>query len=104
MLVVKPQAEEKAREISGRTSINITTEGRKYLGGFIGSKSGCRKYTEQLISSCFDQLTVMLKIEKTEPQAAFTAFVSGFKHNLTYYIKTIPNIKHHLMQYNWIQL
>ena len=42
-LVVKPQAEEKAREIFGGTSTsNITAEGREYLGGFIGSESRCR--------------------------------------------------------------
>ena len=43
-LVVKPQAEEKAREIFGGISINITTERRNYLGGYIGSESGCRKW------------------------------------------------------------
>ena len=31
-------------------------------------------------------------IAKTEPQAAYTAFVSGFKHRLTYHIRTIRDI------------
>ena len=39
---------------------------------------------------------VLSKIAKTEPQAAYAAFVSGFKHKLTYYIRTMPNIKQHL--------
>ena len=97
-LVVKPQAEEKAREIFGGTSIDITTEGRKYLGGYTGSESGCRKYAEELVSSWCDQLTVLSKIAKMELQAAYVAFVSGFKHKLTYYIRTMSNIKHHLTQ------
>ena len=97
-LVVKPQAEEKAQKIFGGTSIDITTEGRKYLGGYTGSESGCRKYAEELVSSWCDQLTVLSKIAKMEPQAAYVAFVSGFKHKLTYYIRTMSNIKHHLTQ------
>ena len=28
----------------------------------------------------------------TEPQAAYAAFTSGFKHKLTYFIRTIPNL------------
>ena len=95
-LVVKRTVEEKAREIFGGISINITTDRRKYLGGYIGSESGCNKYAEELVSSWCDQLKVTSKIAKTERQAAYASFVSGFKHKLTYYIRTRPNIKHHL--------
>ena len=87
-----------AREVFEGTNINITEEGRKYLGGFIGSESGSGKYAEELVSSWCKQLEVLSKIAKTEPQAAFAAFVSEFKHKLTYYIRTLPNIKQHLVQ------
>ena len=53
---------------------------------------------QEMVSSSCNQLTVWSKIAKTEPQAAYSAFVSGFKHKLTYYIRTMPNIKHHLTQ------
>ena len=46
-LLVKPTAEEKARDIFGGSKINITTDGRKYLGFYIGSESGCGKYAEE---------------------------------------------------------
>ena len=39
---------------------------------------------------------MLSKIAKIEPQAAYAAFVSGFKHKLTYYIRTKSNIKQHL--------
>ena len=74
----------------------ITIEGRKYLGGFIGSKSGCGEYEEELVNSWCEQLRVLSKIAKTEPQAAYAAFVNGYKHKLTYHIRTLPNIKQHL--------
>ena len=76
--------------------INITTEGRKYLGGYIGSEDGWDEYADELVNSWCGQLMVLSKIAKTEPQAAYAAFVSGFKHKLTYYIRTMPNIKQHL--------
>ena len=81
-LVVKRTVEEKAREIFGGISINITTDGRKYLGGYIGSESGCGKYAEELVSSWCDQLKVLPKIAETERQAAYAAFVSGFKKKI----------------------
>ena len=76
----KPTGEEKAREVVGGTSINIRTDGRKYPE----SESGCGKYAEELVSSWCDQLKFLSKIAKTEPQAAFTAFVSGLKHKVRY--------------------
>ena len=99
-LVVKPHTEVCAREVYmyEGTNINITTEGRKYIGGFIGSESGSGEYAEELVSSWCEQLKVLSKIAKTKPQAAYAAFVSGFKYKLTYYIRTVPNIKQHLVQ------
>ena len=95
-LVVKPIKEEKARQIFRDTNIKVTTEGRSYLGGYIGSESGQSKYADELVSSWCDQLTVLSKIARSEPQAAYTAFVSSFIHKLTYHIRTMPNIKQHL--------
>ena len=36
------------------------------------------------------------KIAKSQPQAAYSAFVGGFKHRLTYHIRTMPNINEEL--------
>ena len=71
----KPIKEEKARQIFRDTNIKVTTEGRSYLGGYIGSESGQSKYADELVSSWCDQLTVLSKIARSEPQAAYTAFV-----------------------------
>jgi hypothetical protein len=101
-LVVKPIKEEKARQIFRDTNIKVTTEGRSYLGEYIGSESGQSKYADELVSSCCDQLTVLSKIARSEPQAAYTAFVSSFIHKLTYHIRTMPNIKQHLSKLDGI--
>ena len=43
-----------------------------------------------------NQLEVQSKIVAAEPQAAYCAFVGGFKHKVTYTIRTAPNIRKHL--------
>ena len=50
-LVVKPTVEQKAREIFGVSSINVTIDGRRYHGGYIASESARGKYAEELVSS-----------------------------------------------------
>ena len=43
-----------------------------------------------------NQLEVLSKIGAVEPQAANCAFVGGFKHKVTYTIRTVPDIRKHL--------
>ena len=39
------------------------------------------------------QLEELSKIGQSEPQAAYAAFTAGFRHKVTYFIRTIPNLK-----------
>ena len=92
-LVVKAEKEEEAKQIFAGTGIQITTEGRKYLGGYVGTRAGAEKYVNSLQEEWVEQLEELSKIAKSEPQAAYTAFTAGFKHKVTYFIRTIPNLK-----------
>ena len=59
-LVVKPQKKKKQdKYIFEDTNIKVTTEGKSYLGGYIGSESGKANYAEELIGSWCNQLTVL---------------------------------------------
>ena len=95
-LIVKPEQLTKAQELFEGTGINITTDGQKYLGGFIGTEKAVSNYVDELVDGWIDQLDVLSKYAKSEPQAAYTAFTSGFRHKMTYYIRTIPNISQNL--------
>ena len=44
------------------------------------------------------QIHTLSDIAKHEPQAAYTAFVSGFRHRFTYHIRTIPSIENELQE------
>ena len=101
-LVVKQHLLDEASELFNDTDVNITVEGRKYLGGFIGTIEGKEKYVKKLVQKWSKQLITLSSIAKFEPQAAYAAFVSGFRHRFTYHIRTIPNIVAHLQQVDHI--
>ena len=45
-----------------------------------------------------NQLNVLSEIAKFQPQPAYAAFVSGFRHRFTYHIRTIPSITTEMQQ------
>ena len=92
-LVVKEDLLEKATELFNGTGVKITTEGRKYLGGHVGTVEGTERYVKNLVQEWIEQLEKLTAIAKSEPQAAYSAFTAGFRHKMTYFIRTIPNLK-----------
>ena len=62
------------------------------MGGFVGTAEGTTKYVEELVNDWIEQLKQLAAIAKTEPQAAYSAFTAGYKHKMTYYIRTISNL------------
>ena len=94
-LIVKPNLEQSPGEIFADTDVSITTDGHKYLGGYIGSDEGKSNYIRTL---WIDQLLALCEIVKFQPQAAYTAFVSGFRHRFTYHIRTIPDNQTQMQQ------
>ena len=91
-LVVKEEKYAEAVRIFAGTNINITIEGRKYLGGFVGTKEASVEYVVELRDEWIRQLEELSKIAKSEPQAAYSAFTAGFQHKMTYFIRTIPDL------------
>ena len=91
-LVVKDEEYNSATEIFQDTGVNITSSWRKYLGGFIGKVDEHRKYVKTIVDGWIEKIKLLLNIAKSEPQAAYAAFVSGFKHKFSYHIRVIPDI------------
>ena len=44
------------------------------------------------ISQWIGELRTLSKVAETQPQAAYTCFISGFKHKSTYFMRTVPDI------------
>ena len=78
------------------TGINITEDGKYQLGAVIGSIEYCENYVTQKVNTCLDKLNTLCDIARIEPQAAYSCFVTGYKHKFTYIMRTNPNISHQL--------
>ena len=85
-LVVKPEVLAEAEAMFNGTGVNIMTQENEYLVGFFGNFEGKSSYCVELVQEWIQQLLVLCEIAKTEPRAAYAAFVGGFRHKLTYHI------------------
>ena len=74
-LVVKEERLEEARVLFTETKINITTEGRIYLGGFIGNKNSRAEYGKKLVGKWIKKIEKLSLVARSEPQSAYSAFV-----------------------------
>ena len=62
------------------------------MGVFVGSDSYTREYVDNLVKYWNSQLCILSTVAESQPQAAYLAFVSGFKNKLSYFMTTIPDI------------
>ncbi|CAB3986125.1 Hypothetical predicted protein [Paramuricea clavata] len=94
-LVVKKHYDpEGAAELFKDCDIKIATEGQRLLGAVIGSTTFKEEYVNSKVETWCNELNRLSDIAKCHPQAAYAAFVHGYKHKFTYCIRTIPDIGH----------
>ena len=77
--------------------INITADGRKSLGAVVGSDTYKVQYVENLVRDWNTHLKLLSTIVETQTHTAYLAFVSGFRSKLNFFVRTIPEISHHLV-------
>ena len=95
-LIVKPQLVKEAEKLFENTKTNITVNGKRHLGAVIGSQEYRDEYVINKTDQIANEWNNLCEIAKLEPQAAYSCFVSGFKHKLNYILKTISDISHPL--------
>lgn len=88
-LIVKDEHKLVADNVFSDTKINITTDGKKYLGSFIGTQDEKEKYIIGLVNEWIVQIKKLAKIALFEPHAAYAAYISGFQHKFNYFIRTL---------------
>ena len=69
----------KAQNVFANSRVNITAEGKGHLGAVIGSRKYRDEYVKDLVKDWDNQITILSTIPETQPEAAYTAFVSGFQ-------------------------
>ena len=92
-IAVRENAKERAQTISDNTKIKIATDGQRHLGTVIGTASFKKNYMKEKINQWIQELRILNKIAWYEPQAAYSCFITGFKHKPTYFMHTIPNVQ-----------
>ena len=83
-----------AKQLFRNHSIQITSEGQRHLGAALGSSDYRNNYVNEKVNGWVKELEKLSMIAVTQPQAAYSAYVNGYKHKFTYFIRTIPDINH----------
>ena len=89
-LITKDPHIAKAQELFGDTQVNIT-QGRPHLGAALGSQEFVETYVSDKVQELNNQLLLLADIARTEPQAAYAAFIHSFAHKFSYLCRTIPS-------------
>ena len=97
-LTVKEKAKQRAFTVFKNTAVKITTEGQRHLGAIIGSFKYKREYVQNKIDELINEIKVLSMIAKTEPQAAYSYFITAFEHKPSYIMRTVPDISDQLNQ------
>ena len=71
-------------------------QGYKYLGGHLGNQVRSSRYAMDLAENWCTQLRALSAIAKSQPQAAYACFMSRFRHKVAYFMRTFPELHHHL--------
>ena len=91
-LIVKSDHFSDAKHVFHASNIKITDSGKRHLGAVIGTTTFKNDFMNVKISQWIGELRTLIKVAETQPQAAYTCFISGFKHKFTYFMRTVPDI------------
>ncbi len=76
------------------TGVNITPQGRPYLGAAIGSSDYVKRHVESKVTSWVSTIHNLTAIAKSQPQAAYSALTHGLSSKLSYLSRTMPDTSH----------
>ena len=85
-----------ATKIFEGTGIKMTSEGQRHLGAALGKPSFRASFMQENVNEWSKEIHILSEIARTEPQAAYAAFVAGYKHKISYCMRTIPGIEDQL--------
>ena len=95
-LIVREDKLGEARNVFNDSNVNITIKEKRHLGAVIGSNKYREEYMKDLVNDWNNQLVLLSSIAESQPQTAYSAFVSDFKSKLSYFMGTIPGISQFL--------
>ena len=100
-LIVKEEKQKEAEAIFGK-EFNISTEGRKYLGSFIGTDLGKEKFMKEQLEEWESDIMNLADIAKQEPQHAYAAYQFGTSKRWKFVARTTPGISQQFKHLDWL--
>ena len=97
-LLVKEGKHQEATEIFGDTQVQITMEGRKYLGGALGTKAYTAKYSSETVDDWVREVQRLAKFATTQPHAAYAALTHGLISRWTYSLRVNQTLSEEVLQ------
>ena len=95
-LVLKPEHLPEATTIFQDTGVNLTCDGRPYLGTPLGSSVYSADFTSSKVASWTAELALLADAAAQQPHAAVSAFLHGLRHRWSYYLRTTECLPEHL--------
>ena len=96
-IVTKQEYHKEVTEVFADYGINITPEGRPYLGAAIGSEAYINEYVSSKVKMWSSSISILSEIARSQPHAAFSALTHGLLSKWTYLSRVQPNICHLLV-------
>ena len=96
-LITKQQHLEAAQSCFLGAGVNITTEGRPYLGSPIGTDEYINSFVKNKVHQWSTELKTLANIATTQPHAAYAAYTHGLTSRWSYLSRTTPNISDELL-------
>jgi len=90
--VVKPAHLESAKKLFAGTGVNISVEGRPYLGATIGTQEFTNTYVDEKVREWSSEILLLAKIAESQPQAAYCALTHGLSSRWRFVARTIPAV------------
>ena len=91
-LVTKSSFQSSAVAQFAGTAVQVTCEGRPYLGAAIGSQEYSKKFIDDKVREWSAEVLLLAKIGESQPHAAYSALTYGLSSRWRYVFRTIPNM------------
>ena len=96
--MVKPDKRDLAEKIFEGTKVQITSEGRRYLGGALRSQTFVETFMANKVADWSAEVQRLAKFAATQPHAAHAAFTHGLLSRWIYTLRVTNPLKENVLQ------
>ena len=93
-LITKPEHLSSANTSFADSGVQITSDGRPYLGAPIGSPAFMESYVSDKVSLWVRELELLTTIAHSQPHAVYAALTHGLTSRWTFLMRKTPDIGH----------